>query len=919
MRSAAACAITGAALYATRGVLDQAITGDGATRLALLAPWQALLGFVCLAGLVLVGIDHLNAPRGTTAGHRPRLGDLTLPLLSLAVLLVPYLPVLPDRWPIVQILSGPFRYVVWAVVITQMLWVLWQARLITPHWIEGWTIARITVAIWIATAAFALVVSERLTHTAVFPSGDEPHYLVLAQSLWRDGDLQIENNHKRGDYREYFASDLEPDYLTRGKNGQIYSVHPIGLSLIIAPVYAAGGYHAVVWLLVIFAAAAAAIAWRWTVDTLNAPGAATFGWAAVAASAPFLFNAITVYPEIVAAVAVMIAFTLATSHGAAQRRPGRWLAIGIACAVLPWLSTKYAPMSAALIAVAAARCGWKKTNPISFLLLPYAASLVGWFAFFYIIWGSPFPQAPYGSMTQTSLLNLGLGVPGLLFDQEYGLLAFAPIYVLAVTGLVAMWRSRGELRRQAIEIGGVFCALLFTVAAHRLWWGGTSAPARPLASGLLLLALPIAVAFRSAPAGSARRSGQHLLLWIGIGISMTLAFAQGGLIVSGFRDGTSALLEWWSPRWEAWTLVPSFVTQNTVTALLNAAVWLVVATAAGMLLSRWRASTPGAAALGAVGTFCGALLIVAIVVPVLPSDPPQPRVNLHSRSRITALNDYDARALPAALLYDPLRKTSAPAIVPMLKVDVAPGVRTDPQPLRVIHNGRFSLPAGSYDIDVTFGDRPPSRPMAFALQVGRIGPPFHTWFLQPPAGEKFHTTLSLPIDANFVGFRGSNEMEKNVAGITITPVAVIDAGARPFVPTVLSAAHYPADATDEHLWTTVFMHDEYIYPEAAGFWTIGDRLSHVTVAAPAGAKTPVVLRIHCGFMANRVTIRTHGWERSLVLEPGVAQELTLPLVASGVVPMIISTDTGFSPSEADPASRDPRFLGVWIEIAKGQP
>ena len=80
----------------------------------------------------------------------------------------------------------------------------------------------------------------------LFPAGDEPHYLVIAQSLWRDGDLKIENNHTRRDYSEYFAPDLEPHYLTRGADGEIYSIHPIGMPVLIAPVYAAGGYRGVV-------------------------------------------------------------------------------------------------------------------------------------------------------------------------------------------------------------------------------------------------------------------------------------------------------------------------------------------------------------------------------------------------------------------------------------------------------------------------------------------------------------------------------------------------------------------------------------------------------------------------------------------------------------------------------------------------
>jgi hypothetical protein len=410
--------VTAAALYVSRGVLDQVVTETGPVRVALLPPWQALVGFLGLAALGLLVLDRRAAPLATARTPRSSLAFLILPALGLTALLLPYLPFAADVFPALHMLAGPVRGIVWLVVAMQLLWVMWQSRLFTADWMARLTVTHLAIVIAVTTALACGIVAARFTGTVLHPAGDEPHYLVIAQSLWRDGDLKIANNHERRDYAEYYRLALEPHYLTRGADGEIYSIHPIGLPLLMAPIYAAGGYAGVVVAMVLMAAAAAALMWVVVVRATAAVGAATFAWAAIVLTAPFLFNSFTVYPEVAAALAVVVAFMSATDDRT-QSILTRWIPVGLACAALPWLSTKYAPMSAALVAVALARIVWPTrdgprsavdsppfdSQPVAqhrqsrvlsavAVLVPYVVSLAAWFLFFYRIWGSPWPQAP---------------------------------------------------------------------------------------------------------------------------------------------------------------------------------------------------------------------------------------------------------------------------------------------------------------------------------------------------------------------------------------------------------------------------------------------------------------------------------------------------------------------------------------------
>ena len=141
----------------------------------------------------------------------------------------------PDRLPLLLVLAGPVRWVLAGGALLAA-----GARLVPPgQW--SWPTVRPGRRTAFAMALAVYLVSGYRSVHQVGLGGDEPHYLVITQSLLLDHDIQIENNHERGDYRSFFGGPLRPDYLKRGLNGAIYSIHAPGLPVLVLPAFVVFG------------------------------------------------------------------------------------------------------------------------------------------------------------------------------------------------------------------------------------------------------------------------------------------------------------------------------------------------------------------------------------------------------------------------------------------------------------------------------------------------------------------------------------------------------------------------------------------------------------------------------------------------------------------------------------------------------
>ncbi len=153
-----------------------------------------------------------------------------------------------------------------------------------------------------------------------------------------------------------------------------------------------------------------------------------------------------------------------------------------------------------------ARLNWRSGVQLALFALPLLISgvLVVWYSLF--LFGTLIPAGggslvrgqpalfhwPWGGGNEAQRYLMGLF--GLLFDRQFGLLTYAPVYVLSVPGMIAMGRSaRGADRRLLAWMAAVSVPYLLVLAAFEWWHGVWCPPARYMVTFVPLLAAPLAM------------------------------------------------------------------------------------------------------------------------------------------------------------------------------------------------------------------------------------------------------------------------------------------------------------------------------------------------------------------------------------------------------------------------------------------
>lgn len=870
---AAACA--GVAVWVSVGAIAVASTDAGSTRVGFLPPlWVLLILIISLAGLSKMASLSSRA---------------AIPLFLSLLLVLPWLP-----------FRVPAAFLLWTAGMTPAVWtavaigMLVAGGVCGPAWLGDVRYAPRVAAV----AALTLYLFAGFRLAEFTPNGDEPHYLVITQSLLKDGDLQIENNHTQRDYAEYFRGQLNPDFLRRGTNGQIYSVHAPGLAVVVAPAFALFGYHGVVIWLSLAAALGSALLWRASYLLTGSVGAGWFGWAAGALTVPFFFQSFAVYPDALAGTLVLVA-VLPLLAPQPQMTVKRWVGVGFALAVLPWLHTRFAVLSGALALVLLLRLlqlPERRSRLVALFAVPLVSALA-WFALFRAIYGTFNPLAPYGGDTQSTPANVLNGLPALLFDQQFGILPYAPVYGVCLAGLFVLVRRR---HRIGLELLAIAVPYLFVASMFQLWWAGTVSPARLAVPVLPLLALPGAWVWSDARRASTRAMAATLLT-LSIGVTISLLVVDAGRLVYNLRDGFSLAAEQISPVVDVARGLPSFFRQTSAGAALRGGIWLGVMCGAFLALKaverRSRREPRAILAFAAPALISVAMMIALTVVWTIDGV----REITPETSQLNLLRLYNPRLRPLGVSFNPF--TIQPAEHVLLALAISTPTRR-PTPQGMLLTAPSVIPAGWYELRPKNDALRSGRASGIAkLVIGDSTRPVMTWDLAE-AGEGGGREFNLSVDVGSIEVEG-DEHALHSGGLVLQPKQLISRDALVSTQVARRARRYgPA---------LVYFFDDGEFLEEPGFWIRGGARSSVAVTSVTDA--PLALFLRNAPVKNRVSVEVDGHQQ--VLEMAPREERTLPLRLSGnrATELIrLGTEAGFRPSGVEPRSTDSRFLGVWIEL-----
>lgn len=380
------------------------------------------------------------------------------------------------------------------------------------------------IPLWLILLVAVLVVYAGMTGLSsygilphIIMVGDEPHYLIMTQSIVEDHDFVVQNNYENKHYLSFFPHDLSANIgqqVVKDRWNEMVSIHGIGLPLLISVPFILGGVGGVR----IFIAVVAAITSLLMFSALNklgfSPKVSFITTLALSMVSPLIFYSFSIYPDTIALAITLVAINVFADVQNGKTLPAWYLFVsGLALAFLPWLGVKFGLISGMFMIAFVYSYLARKIPAVSLLIIviPVLASIVLFEGLLYYQFNSLNPIMVYsgldenygpnqidyaGNATGSQLAGIWSRISSMfsvspiqilnsLFcrfvDVKNGMIIFAPFYILALIGLaVFIAGSRLAVNKKTVLI--ISLALLPYLAMYVMTMsvGGANPPGRTL-------------------------------------------------------------------------------------------------------------------------------------------------------------------------------------------------------------------------------------------------------------------------------------------------------------------------------------------------------------------------------------------------------------------------------------------------------
>lgn len=328
--------------------------------------------------------------------------------------------------------------------------------------------------------------------------GDEPHYLLTAESIVRDHDISVSNNYsEETPVSEAMGTQLsgsDPDHIVN-----TFSVHGIGLPLLIALPYAlAGVVGAKVFLALLIGVTLPLVVFHNLLGIIGETNWSAFLTLTFVCSLPFLAGSNQVYSDLIVGTLVLnVTSHLLNAERQCRLSSKELFVLGIEIAFLPWLYKRYIPATVVLLALLVWVTSRTKRNSAVDPALyagfgASAVSLVALGAFQYIAFGNVLGYFA-ANQIQTDITWVAMIFGGLHWDSFQGMFIQVPILLFALPGIIPFSLSH---RKGALMVALTYLAIMLPGAMNFGWYGGASFAGRYTWVGLGLWIFPLGYAVR---------------------------------------------------------------------------------------------------------------------------------------------------------------------------------------------------------------------------------------------------------------------------------------------------------------------------------------------------------------------------------------------------------------------------------------